>query len=334
MALLLALLGLAVPARAVSLRTVSAFGGTDASALAYVELLREYEAQTGNVVEDSSGTSDESWKACVLNDFAAGNEPDILFFFACSADSAPILRKMVPISEINAAYPGLNLPESGILREADGAVYAIPLRPYFEGLFVNTDLFDRYGAPLPDLSEADFVVTHAYRTDLAVEDADSDVLFPSERLPMDMTEYTQKKQLCIRSAQDFEKLFASVPQKDRSLRKSRRTFYGRIPCSAREMAEHTNRMLAEYANAIGVPFENEGGLLENRKRLFRAIESRPDFLSARVCTDADGELWTLKKLMRRILWHDRIHARALYRLAVSFWGKDRIGNPFFFSTEK
>ena len=148
--IILALLCLAFPARAVSLRTVSAFGGTDASALAYVELLREYEAQTGNVVEDSSGTSDESWKASVLSDFAAGDEPDILFFFACSADSSPILRKMVPISQINAAYPDLALPESDILREADGAVYAIPLRPYFEGLFVNTDLFEQYGAPLPD----------------------------------------------------------------------------------------------------------------------------------------------------------------------------------------
>jgi len=118
-----------------------------------VELLREYEAQTGNLVEDNSSTSDESWKASVLSDFAAGNEPDILFFFACSADSAPILRKMVPISEINAAYPDLALPESGILREADGNVYAIPLRPYFEGLFVNTDLFEQYGAPLPDTWE-------------------------------------------------------------------------------------------------------------------------------------------------------------------------------------
>lgn len=147
---MLTLLCLAVPARAVSLRTVSAFGGTDASALSYVELLREYEAQTGNVVEDSSGTSDESWKASVLSDFAAGNEPDILFFFACSADSAPILRKMVPIAEINAAYPDLALPEADILRESDGRIYAIPLRPYYEGLFVNTDLFDRYGAPLPD----------------------------------------------------------------------------------------------------------------------------------------------------------------------------------------
>ena len=147
---MLMLLCLAIPARAVSLRTVSAFGGTDASALSYVELLREYEAQTGNVVEDTSGTSDESWKASVLSDFAAGNEPDILFFFACSADSAPILRKMVPIAEINAAYPDLALPESDILREGDGRIYAIPLRPYYEGLFVNTDLFERYGAPLPD----------------------------------------------------------------------------------------------------------------------------------------------------------------------------------------
>ena len=150
---MLMLLCLAIPARAVSLRTVSAFGGTDASALSYVELLREYEAQTGNVVEDNSGTSDESWKASVLSDVAAGNEPDILFFFACSADSAPILRKMMPISEINAAYPDLALPESDILREADGNVYAIPLRPYFEGLFVNTDLFGQYGAPLPDTWE-------------------------------------------------------------------------------------------------------------------------------------------------------------------------------------
>ncbi|MBQ8110712.1 MAG: extracellular solute-binding protein [Clostridia bacterium] len=147
------LLGCAASASAVTLRTVSSFAGTDAAAMAYVELLREFEDNTGNVVEDSSGSSDESWKAGVLSDFAAGDEPDILFFFACSADSAPILRKMVPVAEINAAYPGLNLPESDILREADGVVYAIPVRPFYEGLFVNTDLFERCGAPLPDTWE-------------------------------------------------------------------------------------------------------------------------------------------------------------------------------------
>lgn len=191
-----------------------------------------------------------------------------------------------------------------------------------------------HGAPMPDLAESDFVITHAYQTNLRVDDADSDVLFPSERLPMDMTEYTQKKQLCIRSAQDFEKLVASIPQKDRALRKSRRTFYGKIPCSAREMAEHTNRTLEYYADAVGIPFENEGGLLENRKRLFRALESTPDFLAPKVFTGSDGELWTRRKLMRRILWHDRIHARALYRRAITFWSRERIENPFFFVVEK
>ena len=191
-----------------------------------------------------------------------------------------------------------------------------------------------HGAPMPNLAESDFVVTHAYQTDLHVDDADSDVLFPSERLPMDMTEYTQKKQLCIRSAMDFEKLYVSIPQKDRALRKSRRTFYGKIPCSAREMTEHTNNTLEYYADAFGVPFETEGGFVEDRKRFFSAIESMPDFLAPRVFTARDGELWTLKKFLRRILWHDRIHAHALYRLAITFWSKDRIANPFCFSEGK
>ena len=191
-----------------------------------------------------------------------------------------------------------------------------------------------YGVPMPDLAESDFVVTHAYKTDLAVEDADGNVLFPSERLPMDMTEYTQKKQLCLRSAQDFEKLLNSIPQKDRALRKSRRTFYGKIPYSAREMADHTNRTLEYYASGLGIAFENEGGLFENRKRLFRAIESTPNFLLPRVHEAPDGELWTLRKLLRRLLWHDRIHAHALWRRAITFWQKERIANPFFFTAEK
>ena len=147
----------------VTLRTVSSFAGTDSAALAYVELLRQYEADTGNTVLDSSATSDESWKAGVLSDFAAGNEPDVLFFFACSADSAPLLRKMVPIDEINGAYPELDLPERDILREEDGRVYAIPVRPYYEGLFVNADLFEACGVALPDTWEKLEAAVAAFR---------------------------------------------------------------------------------------------------------------------------------------------------------------------------
>lgn len=150
LALLLSLcLWATASAEGVRLRTVSSFAGADTASEAYVDILNAYEARTGNTVNDVSAASDEHWKTSVLNDFAAGNEPDILFFFAAGADSAPILSKVVPVAEINAAYPELRLPENEALREADGAVYAVPVRGYWEGLYVNTDLFEACGLALP-----------------------------------------------------------------------------------------------------------------------------------------------------------------------------------------
>ena len=133
----------------VTLRTVSCFAGLDAAADAYVEILHSYESETGNTVLDNSSTSDEAWKTSVLKDFAAGNEPDILFFFAAGADSVPILSRVVSLEEINREYPDMNLPETDALREADGKVYAVPVRGFWEGLYVHTDLFAQYQAPLP-----------------------------------------------------------------------------------------------------------------------------------------------------------------------------------------
>lgn len=137
-------------AQGITLRTVSCFAGSDASAEVYVDILRRYEQETGNTVQDSSSASDETWKTSVLNEFAVGNEPDVLFFFAAGADSRPILSRVVPLEEINRAYPEIHLQETEALREEDGSVYAVPVRGYWEGLFVHRDLFDRYGAPLPE----------------------------------------------------------------------------------------------------------------------------------------------------------------------------------------
>lgn len=149
-AALLMIAGSAAAEESVTLRTASCFAGTDSAAEAYVEILRRFEAETGNTVTDHSSTSDETWKTAVLKDFAAGNEPDILFFFAAGADSAPILSRVVSLEEINGAYPGLGLQENEALREADGKVYAVPVRGFWEGLYVHTDLFEQYGAPLPE----------------------------------------------------------------------------------------------------------------------------------------------------------------------------------------
>jgi hypothetical protein len=36
-------------------------------------------------------------------------------------------------------------------------------------------------------------------------------------------------------------------------------------------------------------------------------------------------------MMRRFLWHDRIHAKAMYKMAVKTFGPENIDNPFKFS---
>lgn len=148
--LLLTVLPWSAGADPVTLYTASSFAGDDESASVYTELLHTFESAEDCIVIDRSSASSESWKQSILNDFAAGNEPDILFFFARSADSQPLLSRVVPIEELNGANPGLNLLVSEVLREPDGRVYAIPVRPFWEGILCNTELFESLNLPLPD----------------------------------------------------------------------------------------------------------------------------------------------------------------------------------------
>lgn len=43
-----------------------------------------------------------------------------------------------------------------------------------------------------------------------------------------------------------------------------------------------------------------------------------------------GELWSLKKVLRRFIWHDRIHAKVMYRMAVRTFGEGCVWNRFGF----
>ena len=46
-----------------------------------------------------------------------------------------------------------------------------------------------------------------------------------------------------------------------------------------------------------------------------------------------GEDWSLRKVLRRFIWHDRIHAKAMYRMATKVFGAESIVNPFYFFEE-
>ena len=68
-----------------------------------------------------------------------------------------------------------------------------------------------------------------------------------------------------------------------------------------------------------------------RAKGFEALEERPGFLRNAVYDGSYGEQWSLRKVCRRFVWHDRIHAKAMYRMAVKLCGTDAISDPFFFA---
>ncbi len=176
----------------------------------------------------------------------------------------------------------------------------------------------------------EIVIVGDQASNLDVKDADSDVLFESEISPLTQEEYRKLKALVLQSAEDFLALYEAIPDKACAFAAARKTFYGQVPRTAQEMYLHTKSVNAYYFGEIEVGADNDGTILECRRRGFEALERQPDFLSNPVFEGSYGEKWTLRKMLRRFLWHDRIHGKAMYRMAVKMFGIDSIPDIFCF----
>lgn len=170
----------------------------------------------------------------------------------------------------------------------------------------------------------------AKESSLSIRDADSDVLFESEKAPLTAPEYEMLKAIALKSARDFLSLYESIPDKGAAAIAEQKTFYGQVPRTADEMYRHTKSANAYYFGEINVDADNDGHICDCRQRGFETLERKPDFLQNAVIEGSYGEDWSLRKVLRRFIWHDRIRARAMYRMAVKIFGKENTANPFCF----
>ena len=174
------------------------------------------------------------------------------------------------------------------------------------------------GQPVPEF--VDVCILSDAACALEVRDADSYVLLDKEKTPLEWDEYERLRDMALRSAERFLSLYESVPDPDRSNNPVRQTFYGPVPRTAREMYDHTKNVNAYYFGEIGVETDNEGDILQCRRRGFELLEQQPDFLKNPVFEGSWDESWTLRKLLRRFIWHDRLHARAMARMVKRTFG--------------
>ena len=138
---------------ALALSVTTTYAGNDGNAQNYKDACAAFTAETGIQINDSSATSDETFKARVETDFQAGSEPDVLFFFV-GADANSFIEedKVVPVSEIREAYPeyASNMKDDLLPKSlVNGEKYTVPVNGYWEGLFCNTEVLEAAGVAVP-----------------------------------------------------------------------------------------------------------------------------------------------------------------------------------------
>lgn len=190
--------------------------------------------------------------------------------------------------------------------------------------------FSLWSGQVCDEEQIDLAISEEKVSKLNIRDADTDAIFNCEKLPMSSEEYYRLKSLVLKSARDFLMLYNSVPDKNFSCLLERKTFYGMAPRTAKEMYEHTKDVNSYYFGEIGIECDNEGNILSCRARGFDLIEQQSGYLNNKPVLGSYDEIWSLKKMLRRFIWHDRIHARAMYRMALKTFGDKTVPNIFCF----
>lgn len=194
---------------------------------------------------------------------------------------------------------------------ARGETEAVALRKAERELFAYTRWADM---PLPP---GGIHITRRIkaRDGLRIDDADSEILLDCDCRRLSARDFSAWCGLVTRSAECVMKLYDSISDKEWvQPEKQRPTFHGATPATASEMLLHMDQVSGYYLSRVGI---RDGRFVRGRLGQNRAICAellRRNFGVApfRVF-EADGELWTETKVLRRFLWHDRIHAKALYR---------------------
>ena len=139
--------------KSVKLSITTTYAGEDTNAQNYKDAVAAWESKTGNKVDDSSATSDETFKSRITTNFETGSEPDVLFFFN-GVDSNQFVEqgKVVSVDEIRKEYPDYasNMKDDMLgASPVDGKNYSIPVNGFWEGMFVNKEVLKKAGVDVP-----------------------------------------------------------------------------------------------------------------------------------------------------------------------------------------
>lgn len=132
-----------------TVRAFTPFADMDFAAQAYNDLIGQWEAETGNFVEDYSGAMDEVFIE-QLREMAQSGEADVVVIPVGSGLTG---AQLATAAELAIAAPQLGVRILSAMTEPDGSVLLTPVRLNWEALYVNTALLSQHGLNVPSSLE-------------------------------------------------------------------------------------------------------------------------------------------------------------------------------------
>jgi predicted RNase H-like HicB family nuclease len=145
-----------------------------------------------------------------------------------------------------------------------------------------------------------------------VEEADTEVL-----LNYDTNDYENAAafgidcEKILRSAEQFNRLYKNCNHKNIVDKMwVGKTFWGDLPSTIEKQLGHILDTQRWYVNNIEGDIDFESSIVAGRKKILKVIVEKHESEGNRIY-NRDQEDWTLRKVIRRLIWHDRFHARAM-----------------------
>jgi len=159
-------------------------------------------------------------------------------------------------------------------------------------------------------------VVQRHQSALAVEDADNEILLEADKETMGEEEFRNLLELVWYSEEAFLQLYHKIKSKDWvDESRIRKTFYGENPKTIQEIFDHVKGCQYYYLSRTKIPFEKkEENFIKIRKFCLEKIEELYRVNNNSLIFEVENELWTINKILRRFIWHDRVHAKAMTRI--------------------
>ena len=143
----------------VTIRVETTFTGADPYTEVWQQAIKDFQAKNPKikVIDEATSAASEAFKTKINTDFASGNEPDVTYGFN-GASGKPLVDSGKVISWEDElakdATWAANFKKAGLdAGKYNGKLYALPYIGFFEGVWINTDLFKNNGLEIPKTYE-------------------------------------------------------------------------------------------------------------------------------------------------------------------------------------